>query len=267
MINLIKKIKLSRKRKGSTTVEATLIFPLIMFVMFGIIYLTIIHYQNNVMIAESIRAMNRAGAYWQYIDMGMTEKKNLLGDIERKVDYINYDDNHIPYPFDSSVPMNGIINIEMIKKRNPYRSIIDLIANVLSEPFGIPNRKKSNAEQYVNSRIANVKYKSNEESTKVGKVGKYIDENGKEIDGGIKNGGYMFFGDDLKINVGRSYINPLANLSKRFFKGNDVIDKAMRKDIVVSGVISNQAEFIRNLDTIYDMGVNIYNLVMPEDGN
>lgn len=252
-LKIMRKISLKSKRKGSATVEAAMIFPLIMFIIFGIIYFTIIHYQNNVMIAESIRAMNRAGAYWQYSDM------NHYGQ------YIKYNDDNIPAPFDSTIPSNGIINKEMIKNRNPYRSIIDLIANTIGQAFGIQNQKNLNSEQYVTSRIANIKFKQYEPDTKVGMKGQYI--NGDKVEsGGLKNGGFMFFGDDLKINVGRSYINPMINWAKVFMGNNSLIENAMKKNIEVSSVISNQAEFIRNLDTVYDMGVNIYDLVTPEDG-
>ena len=41
----------------------------------------------------------------------------------------------------------------------------------------------------------------------------------------------------------------------------------MQKNIKVSSIISNQAEFIRNIDTVYDLGSNIYNLVVSKDGD
>ena len=124
MKKIFEMIKLNKKSKGSFVVEATLIFPLIMFIMFGIIYLTIVHYQNNVMIAESIRAMNRAGAYWQYIDM----------DKYGKYDSVDF----TTPPFDSNMKKEGIINIEMIKNRNAYRTIIDILAEAGSKIFNIP---------------------------------------------------------------------------------------------------------------------------------
>ena len=244
MINLIKKIKLSRKRKGSTTVEATLIFPLIMFVMFGIIYLTIVHYQNNVMIAESIRAMNRAGAYWQYADMDKFGKK------------IDDTLSNTPAPFDTSIPHSGIINVEMIKSRNVYRTIIDIVSEAISKVSGIAiGGKKTNVKHYVDASISGVQFEE------------YRDDNVKDSIGDISGEGFMFFGDDLGVQVGRAYINPLLRMSKLFLGSNSVMEKAMQKNIKVSSIISNQAEFIRNIDTVYDLGSNIYNLVVPKDGD
>ena len=234
-------LKLNKKSKGSLTVEAAMIFPLIMFVMFAIIYLTIIHYQNNVMIAESIRAMNRAGAYWQYADMDKFGKK------------IDDTTSNTPAPFDSSIPHNGIINIEMIKKRNAYRTIIDLVSEAVSKVTGNAiGGKKANSKQYVDANISGVQFKQ------------YRDSKNKDVIGDVSGEGFMFFGEDLGVEVGRAYINPLLRLSKLFLGSNSVMENAMKKDIKVSSIISNQAEFIRNIDTIYDLGSNIYNMVVPK---
>ena len=253
MTNYIKKICIRKKDKGSLTVEAAMIFPLIMFVMFSIIYLSIVHYQNNVMIAESIRAMNRAGAYWQYSDMGMVQE----GD-KKKIDYIDYDDKHIPFPFDDRVPADGIINFRTIAKRNAYRSIIDVVSEAISRLSSGDiqlTKKNANATQYVKSRIANVKFKQYEPS----------DKRFTEIKN-VTGSGFMFFGDDLKVDIGRSYINPMQNLAIVFFGKNSFLSQNyVAKDIKVSSVISNQAEFLRNLDSVYDLGITIYSIVEPGD--
>ena len=80
----------------------------------------------------------------------------------------------------------------------------------------------------------------------------------------VTGNGFMFFGDDLKIDISKSYINPLLNLSKSLFGNDSVMEKAMHKNIKVSSVISNQTEFIRNIDTVYDLGTNMYNLIIPK---
>lgn len=222
-----------------------MIFPLIMFIMFGLIYLTIILYQNTVMTAEAIRAMNRAGAYWQYIDM------------DKDGNNINYSGGNIPTAFDSKISSTDLIKLEMIKKRNAYRTIIDILADEIDFLFDVQlGRKKNNAKQYVDARIAGVKFKQyieNEENAEW-----YKGKDDKQY-----YNGSMFFGNDLKVDVGRSYINPLLGLSKMFLGSNSVMERVMKKDIVVSGVISNQAEFVRNIDTVYDIGINTYNLTEP----
>lgn len=254
---LIGHLKLTKKAKGSFAVEATLIFPLIMFIMFALIYLTIIHYQNNVMIAESIRAMNRAGAYWQYIDMGMVDEKNMFGKTEKTIDYIDYTDKTIPFPFDDRVPAAGIINFRTIAKRNAYRSLVDVVSEAISKISKDKiqlTKKKANASKYVESRVANVKFKQYEPNDENDEVFTNI--------GAVTGSGFMFFGDDLKVDVGRSYINPMQNLAITFFSQNSFMSqKNVNRDIKVSSVISNQAEFVRNIDSIYDLTLDAYNLV------
>lgn len=237
-MKLFNKIKFNKKIKGSSTVEAAMIFPLIMFVLMAIIYLTIVHYQNNVMIVESIRAMNRAGAYWQYIDMDKT------GEI------IEYNEQNIPTAFDNSIPKDGLINIEMIRKRNAYRTVMDVVSEVISKILNKTiGKKKGNAKKYVTSRLANVKFKqyTTDADTKIGE---------------IKGEGFMIFGNDLSIEIEKAYtINPLLGLSRTFLGQNNVMENLMKKNIIVSSVISNQAEFVRNFDTIYDLTSDTYNYV------
>ena len=245
MLEIVKKLNIKNKEKGSLTVEAAMIFPLIMFIMFAIIYLTIIHYQNNVMIAESIRAMNRAGAYYQYIDMdgygnyGKPENSGLVNSL----------------PFDSDVPAEGIIDIDMIKNRNVYRTVVDIFAesNIVGETvakissifFNVPiGAKRENARRYVNARVSGVKFKQ------------YI-ENEKEIDQ-VEDKSFMFLAGVLSAKYGRQYINPLQGLSRMYLGDNGIMENIKSKDIETQSIISNQSEFIRNLDTVYDIGLSLF---------
>ena len=248
MIKFLKKINLNKKVRGSATVEAALIFPLIMFIMFGIIYLTIIHYQNNVMIAESIRAMNRAGAYWQYIDMD--EKGKFIS---------KNDNNKIPTPFNDTIPADGIINIEMIKNRNEYRTIIDVVADTIASLLNLEKGMKYyNTKEYVLSRLSGVKFKQYNKD----KDGNRLEA---EIEGDVEGGGFILFGKDLSVNIGKSYINPMQNLAKSF--GITILEnKKWKKNIKINSVISNQTEFIRNIDTIYNLGHDLVGFIGEKVG-
>lgn len=241
MIKIFKKIAFKKKRKGSTALEATMIFPFIMFIFFGIIYFTLVHYQNVAMISESMRAMNRAGAYWQYIDM----------DAEGK--HVKYEGDKIPIPFDNSIEGKRLINPAMLKYRNVYRTIIDVVAEGFSKFFNTPvGDRKYNAKQYVSSRIAGVKFKM------------YRSENEADVIGNVGGEGFMFVGPDLSIVVHRTYINPLHGLSTFFLGENNPFgnkDGKLGKEITVKSIISNQSEFIRNLDAVYDIGSKTYNLI------
>lgn len=246
MMSLIKKLNIKSKRKGSATVEAAMIFPLIMFIIFGIIYLTIVHYQNNVMIAESIRAVNRAGSYYQYLDMDVYGKP------------IKSDSNSVPAAFDNSIPKDGIINADMIKNRNPYRTIVDLLSEGISKIFNVSfGMKKNSATRYLKARIKGIKFKQYRNKNNVYEG---YDEDGDKISD-VKGSGFILFGDDLYAELDRTYINPLQGLSKSFFGDDSIMDSIKHRNIIPSGVISNQAEFVRNLDTIYDIGINAYNLI------
>lgn len=235
-------IKLKNKIKGSLSVEATLLLPAILFIFFCIIYISIVHYQNNVLIAESIRAMNRSGAYYQYIDVngyGKTLK-----------------DGETPLPFDSAVDAKGVINKDMINNRQVYRTVIDVISSILPAEgsfLGIRlGLKNKSMRQYVDTRISNIKFKAH-----IGNETKAEDPKATEIE----SKPFMFLIQDLKVKVGRAYKNPLSRMAQGFL-GSDsssfLKNKQVDKDIVVSSVVTNQSEYIRNFDTIYGLGANIY---------
>lgn len=214
-MNLLKMLKF--KVKGSATVEAALIFPLLMFFFVAFVYLTMIHYQNTVLTTESIRAMNRAGAFWMYAD-------TVYGADEEKT---------IPAAFDTSSSLDELITKDMIKNRSAYRNI-----DFLRVFFALLGGKKvisknDNATSYAESRIANIKFKNNIESTDVDRV---------------KGGGYVLW-NNIELDVSRSYINPLINSIEKFFG----ISYAKRKSIVVPARISNQAMFNRDVDLVFDL--------------
>lgn len=215
------------KIRGSATVEAALIFPLLMFFFVAFIYLTMIHYQNNVLTTETIRAMNRAGAFWTYAN----------------TEYENGGEITIPSPFDTTSSVDKLITVDMIKNRSAYRSIDWLYAF-----FAILRNKKvisrnDNATTYVESRIANIKFKNKIKSTLVEKV----------------TGGKSFFafGNEIKIDVSRSYINPLINSINKLFN----LSYSDNKLIIVSAQISNQAEFNRNVDLIFDVAYTLSDFI------
>ena len=54
--------------RGSVTVEAVFVIPIMIFSIFAIIYLSVLLYQNTVTMAEATRSANRIASYWSYID-------------------------------------------------------------------------------------------------------------------------------------------------------------------------------------------------------
>lgn len=60
-------------QKGSFTVEATLIMPVILISIMIIFRMSVVHYQNIVVSAEAMRTASRAAMYWQDIGVDNPE--------------------------------------------------------------------------------------------------------------------------------------------------------------------------------------------------
>lgn len=58
----------AKKNRGSFTVEMTILFPAIFFVILGILNMCIIHYQNIAASSAAMRAAARTASYWEYAD-------------------------------------------------------------------------------------------------------------------------------------------------------------------------------------------------------
>lgn len=52
--------------KGMFTVELTLIFPTILFSIMGVLWMSMVHYQNVVAGTVAMRTASRTAAYWNY---------------------------------------------------------------------------------------------------------------------------------------------------------------------------------------------------------
>lgn len=68
--------KKSNNIKGSTTVEAALIFPIIFIALILIFYMGILQFQNISSIAASMDAANYISSNWRYLDSQSEKPKN-----------------------------------------------------------------------------------------------------------------------------------------------------------------------------------------------
>ena len=111
--------------RGSFTVEAALVIPVMIFSIFAVIYLSIVHYQNIITIGEATRAANRVASYWSYIG----------GDT--------------PSSLQDKVNAAELITEADYEGRSPYR----FIAETTSTWAGGIGKRKANAETFTGAKI------------------------------------------------------------------------------------------------------------------
>lgn len=212
-------LKNKYKHSGMLTVEATFIFPLIFFILFGIIYLSIILYQNAVMTAESLRALNRAGAYYQYLE-----------------------GENNPKAFDYTIDAKDLITVEDLKERSRYRSLFDFLPEIVCDIFGTTKTKRvEQAKIFVKSRQSNLGFDILSEQK---------ENNGASVEE-VKRDDHLFFGDAIRADITKNFINPL---SKSVDNGLNLdMDKFAENKVIVSSVINKNSEFVRDIDAIYEL--------------
>ena len=97
----------NKRERGSVTVEMTIVFPIIFLTIVGMIYMSIVHYQNIVTATAAMQTAARAAANWNTI--GGNADKGDAGWYTREYDGIKV---LIPRPNYS--------------EHDPYGSILDL---------------------------------------------------------------------------------------------------------------------------------------------
>lgn len=123
----MRRSKKSGGQAGMLTVEATLIFPIIILTVFGVLYLSVLLYQNTVATAEATRAADRAAAYWRYLAV---------------------DD---PPSLTAGTPASALIDKFSYTARSPYRFITETAA-------GLGGRRLDNARRYAKACVAGVAF-------------------------------------------------------------------------------------------------------------
>lgn len=206
--------KETERQKGMFTVEAVLIVPLMIFCILGIIYLSILLYQNTVAVAEATRAANRAAAYWSYI--GVDEPPALTDETDA----------------------SALITEESYTDRSPYRFIAESITTKNS-------KRLKNSEQYAKTRISGIAFEA------------YTDGNAADLTVKVASN---FLSSSLQVTVNKKYINPLGNLLTKLGIGE-------RQDYTstASAPVTNPTEFIRNVDTLYDIGNGLWSMAKGDN--
>lgn len=206
--------KTDERQKGMFTVEAVLIVPLMIACILGIIYLSILLYQNTVAVAEATRAANRASAYWSYI--GVDNPPALTDETEA----------------------SALITEESYTDRSPYRFIAESITTKNS-------KRLQNSEQYAKTRVSGIAFQA------------YTNGNAADLTVKTTSG---FLSSSIEVTVKKQYINPLGNLLAKLGIGQ-------KQDYTstASAPITNPTEFIRNVDTLYDVGTGLWDMAKGDD--
>lgn len=121
---------MNNKKRGSLTAEATIVLPVVIFVIMVIIRMCIVHYQNIVISAEAMRVASRSAAYWQELNQ----------------------DN--PPVFRDTDTAQGWITDNSFEEHNPYQSLVDAAVNLAGNFIDIKTAREENAENYA-ARVMN----------------------------------------------------------------------------------------------------------------
>lgn len=117
------------RARGSMTVEAVFVIPIMIFSIFSIIYLSVLLYQNTVAMAEATRSANRIASYWSYIDVSN------------------------PPALTEGTSAADLINKDSYTRRSPYRFIVETLAT-------LGGKRMSNGNQYAKTRVEGIPFEA-----------------------------------------------------------------------------------------------------------
>lgn len=119
--------KKNNSQSGMFTVEAVFVVPIMIFSILGIIYLSVLLYQNTVAAAEATRSANRIASYWSYIDVAS------------------------PPALQNGMEASALIDEKSYTRRSPYRFISETLAL-------LGGMRMNNGTQYAKTRIAGIPF-------------------------------------------------------------------------------------------------------------
>ena len=100
------------------------------------------------------------------------------------------------------------------------------------------SQRMRNSDQYAKTRVSGIPFRA------------YSDWNGTDIKVSAAPG---FLSSSLEVTVRKKYVNPLGHLLELLGIGQRQKHTASTRDS-----ITNPTEFIRNIDTIYDVGSGLW---------
>ena len=165
----------SRRQRGSLTVEAVILFPIIFICLYAIIYLSILLYENSVASAEATRAANRAASYWSFIDnSGCTALQTGEVSAESLITPLNY------------------------YSRSPYRFVFETIDTISNS-----SKRQENTRRYAYSVINGIQFNKYQDNPSAG---------GNNAAPGVTvSVTHGFLTSYVSVEVQRHYLNPLGS--------------------------------------------------------
>jgi len=134
-------MKIKKRSKGSSTVEAALIFPLIFIIIVFIIYIGILQFQNISSIAASMDAANYIAYNWRFLDNGNSDPENA----DEMIDKSYYEERDIINVYaDSIVDILNINNSKKDKAQEIAEHKIGVVPSYFSKSMPINVEKKGN---------------------------------------------------------------------------------------------------------------------------
>ena len=199
-----------RKRKeqrGSITVEMTMVLPIVLLTIFGMIYLSVVKYQNMVTATAAMQTASKVAANWHSLGGGVPV------DVTR--DGIAYNAGDVPGAWMLTTD-GALVPMPNYTDRNPYMYILDTKKG----------KREANAEVYMNWLMTGNPEVFGEEKTSPATV---------ETTGGLLQ-------RYISVSVEKTYINPFGNL----LESVGIADE-MTNVITARAPMNAPTEFIRNV--------------------
>lgn len=199
----------NHKERGSMTVEMTMVLPIVLLTIFGLIYLSIVKYQNMVTATAAMQTASKVAANWHSLGGNVPELSS------EGITYADEGPGAWGLVEDES-GSKALVPKPNYTDRNPYMYILDTKRG---------NREK-NAEVYMNWLMSGNPEVFGEEKTGAPAV---------KTTGGLLQ-------KYISVSVEKTYINPLGNMLESI----GIADE-MTNVITARAPLNAPTEFIRNV--------------------
>lgn len=218
---------MKKKRTGVITVEASIVMPIVIGVIFLLYTLAIVHYNNIAVRAEAMRVANRVATNWNIIG---GDGHNIL-DEDTKITQFQEDEKTA-----AGKTGKNAISSQNYTEHDPYRHIVQL--------FTIGSTRKQNIEDYLKYRVNTLG-----NTTKGLNLVTETEEYSSKKQTGIE----AIFGGYVEIAVNNSYNGTIFDDLERIL--NYTVNKDYR--ITAKAKFTEPVEFVRNISFVQEVIENM----------
>ncbi|MBP3595445.1 MAG: pilus assembly protein [Lachnospiraceae bacterium] len=220
---------MKKKNRGVITVEAALVMPVILGVLFLLYSLAIIQYNNVVARSEAMRVANRVAMNW-----------NTIGGTGWNI--FHEDQDTTVYQSEVSDALNFLlgktrrtgeqaIDSSSYKEHDPYRFFIEL--------FTTGSTKKSNIQNYVNTQMGNLATVESGMNT--------VTESSVTSDAG-----YHIFNRYVSVTIKNTYKSPMMQML-----ANMGLPMEDTYSVTAKAKLTEPADFVRNVSFLEELLRNL----------